>query len=108
MLCPELHAHGNTTPHSYLPPPPLFPSPLAAVTERMQLGPADACLLHMLYPESHEHGDASEHKDSTGRMALKMASTWHFPREDIRATPLMVGEGGLTGGGASRREVQGV
>lgn len=27
-----------------------------------------------------------------------MASTWHFPREDICATPLKVGEGGLKEG----------
>lgn len=43
-------------------------------------------------------------------MGLNMASTWHFPREDIRANPLKVGRGagrGLEGGVEGRRKGDG-
>eukprot|EP00955_Chlamydomonas_euryale_P086960 364260-Chlamydomonas_euryale.AAC.3 len=69
---------------------------VARVTERMQLGPADACLLTMLYPE--DAAAAGQEKEHAGNVALQLASTWHFPREAVRAQPLTVRIRAVPGG----------
>ncbi|KAG1681285.1 hypothetical protein FOA52_007331 [Chlamydomonas sp. UWO 241] len=65
---------------------------ISKVTERMQLGPADVCLLTMLYPD-HKLAQSIKteenlEKDHAGKVALRLASAWHFPRERINTTPL--------------------
>lgn len=50
----------------------------AGITERLQRGPAEACLQSMLKP-----GDSTL-ADAAGEAALVLAGIWHFPMERIR------------------------
>ena len=58
--------------------PPLFPTVCPAVTERLQLGPADACLLSVVYPD-----DEAE-VDTAAKSALQLAGIWYFPMDLIK------------------------
>ena len=57
---------------------PACPRRSAGITERLQLGPADACLLSVLYPDNETE------VDTAAKSALQLAGIWHFPMELIK------------------------
>ena len=64
---------------------------ISEVTERLQLGLADACLMSMVHPESGEQAEVA------AQSALQLAGIWSFPMDLINTRGQGVGPKGTKG-----------